>query len=188
MTTFNAATEQFGDVSKTAVDTAIKFAQVSLSSAERLVALNLEAAKVGFDVTAQNAKAAVAIKDPQEFNALRTKAAETGMEFAMGYSKNFYDVATSTQAQFSSLMEERVGQFQQSMSETLEKVSKASPAGADAFVNAMKTSLAASAAATDNFTKAAKQMSTFADSAIKNATETAQKATVSATKAAPKRK
>jgi phasin family protein len=177
MTTFNAATEQFGDLSKTSVDTALQFAQVGLNSAERLIALNLEAAKVGFDVTAKNAKAAVAIKDPNEFNSLRTKAAETGMEFAMGYSKNFYEVATAAQAQLSSLVESRVSQFQQSMTESLDKVSKASPAGADVFVNAMKSSLAASTAAQDNFSKAAKQMSSFADNAFKTATETAEKAT-----------
>jgi phasin family protein len=184
MTTFNAATEQFGSLSKSSVDAALQFAQVGFTGAERLMALNLEAAKVGFDVTAKNAKAAIAVKDANEFNALRNKAAETGVEFAVGYSKNLYDVAVSTQAQYSSLIEAGVGQFQQTVAETLDKVSKASPAGTDVFVNAMKSGLAASTAATDNMSKAAKQFTAFADTAFKNATEATEKVS----KPTPKRK
>jgi hypothetical protein len=97
------------------------------------------------------------------------------MELVMGYSKNFYEIASSAQAQYTSLVEERVSVFQQSMVDTLDKVSKAAPAGSDVFVTAMKTGLAATTAATDSFTKAAKQASALADTAFKTATETAEK-------------
>ena len=88
MSNLNVGSEQFGEFSKSAVDTASKFARVSFDSAERFFALNLEAAKVGLDETAKGTTAATAVKDAQEFNGLRTKAAETGLEFFMGYSKN----------------------------------------------------------------------------------------------------
>ncbi len=177
MNTFNASTEQFGDLSKSTVDAAMKFAQVGLLNTEHLFALNLEAIKSGFDVTAKNTKAIASVKDAQELNTLRTNAAETGLEFAMGYSKNFYNVATAAQAQYSALVEERVGQFQKSVVDNLDKVSKSAPVGSDVFVTAMKNSLAAATSATDSFSKAAKQASSFADTAFKNATETAVKAT-----------
>ena len=177
MTTLNSVAEHFGDLSKSSVDAAMKFATVSVGSTERLFGLNFEATKVGFDVTAKNAKAVATVKDVQELNTLQTKAAETGLEFAMGYSKNFYEIVTAAQAQYASLVEERVSLFQKSMVDTLDKVSKAAPAGSDVFVTAMKTGLAASAAATDSFTKAAKQATAFADTAFKTATETAEKAT-----------
>ena len=175
MTTLNAVAEQFGDFSKTSVDAVMKFATVGVGSAERLFGLNFEATKVSFDVTARNAKAVSGIKDAQELNNLSTKAAETSLEFAMGYSKNFYDIASSAQAQYTALVEERMSVFQKSMVDTLDKVSKAAPAGSDVFVTAMKTGLAAGTAATDSFTKAAKQASAFADTAFKTATETAEK-------------
>ncbi len=177
MNNLNAATEQFSDFSKSTLDAAIKFAQVSLNSAEHLFALNLEAAKVGLDVTAKNATAATSIKSAEDINALRTASSETGLEFAMGYSKNLYNVATAAQAQYSSLVEERVSLIQQSLVDTIDKVAKSAPAGSDVFVTAMKNGLAASAAATDSITKAAKQASQFADTAFKNASETAEKAT-----------
>jgi phasin family protein len=175
MTNINSVTEQFGDLSKSSVDAAMKFATVGMGSAERLLGLNFEATKVSFDVSAKNAKAVAGIKDAQELNTLQTKAAETGLEFAMGYSKNLYDIASTAHAQYTSLVEERMSLFQKSMVDTLDKVTKAAPAGSDVFVTAMKTGLAASAAATDSFTKAAKQATTFADTAFKTATETAEK-------------
>ncbi len=184
MANVNTATEQFSDFSKNAIDAAMKFATASFSNAERMIALNLEATKVGLGETEKNAKAFATIKDAQELNGLSTKTAETGVEFLMGYSKNFYEISTAAQAQYTALVEERMNGFQQSVAETLDKVSKSAPAGSDVAITALKSSMAASNAAMDNFSKATKQMTAFADSAYKQATETA----TAATKAAPKRK
>jgi phasin family protein len=172
-----AAAEQLGLMSKSSVDAMMKFASVGFESAERLFALNMEAAKVGLDVSAKNAKAVAGVKDLDELNTLRTKATEVGVEFASGYSKNFYNVAVAAQSQYTALVEERVSALQKSMVDTLDQVSKSAPAGSDVFVTAMKTGLAAGTAATDNLTKAAKQATAFAENAFKVAAETAEKAT-----------
>ena len=181
MANVNTATEQFGNFSKSAIDAAMKFATASFTNAERVIALNLEATKVSLGETAKNAKSFAAIKDAQELNSLGTKTAETGVEFLMGYSKNFYEISTAAQAQYTALVEERVNVFQQSVAETLDKVSKSAPAGSDVAVTALKSGMAASTAAMDNFSKAAKQITAFADTAYKTASDTAAKA-------APKRK
>ncbi len=181
MANVNTATEQFGNFSKSAIDASMKFATASFTNAERVIALNLEATKVSLGETAKNAKSFAAIKDAQELNSLSTKTAETGVEFLMGYSKNFYEISTAAQAQYTALVEERVNVFQQSVAETLDKVTKSAPAGSDVAVTALKSGMAASTAAMDNFSKAAKQMTAFADTAFKTASDTAAKA-------APKRK
>ena len=181
MANVNTATEQFGNFSKSAIDATMKFATASFTNAERVIALNLEATKVSLGETAKNAKSFAAIKDAQELNSLSTKTAETGVEFLMGYSKNFYEISTAAQAQYTALVEERVNVFQQSVAETLDKVSKSAPAGSDVAVTALKSGMAASTAAMDNFSKAAKQITAFADTAYKTASDTAAKA-------APKRK
>ena len=179
MSNLNVSTEQFGEFSKTAVDAAMKFAKVSFDSAERVFALNLEAAKVSLDETAKGTKAATAVKDAQEFNGLRTKAAETGLEFFMGYSKNLYDISNFAQAQYSSLIEERVSAFQKSVVDGIDKAAKNAPAGTDVAFAALKSSVAASTAALDTLSKASKQVSAFTDTAIKAAADTATKATAS---------
>jgi phasin family protein len=180
MNTFDSATTQFGDFSKNVVDAAVKFARVSLESAERIAALNLEAAKVGLEEGSKSAKSIAAVKDVQELNNVRTKAAETGLEFFMGYSKNFYELSTSAQQQYASLFEGGVASFQKTFAENLDKAAKSAPAGTDGVFTALKSGLAISAAATDTFTKAGRQFSNMADGAFKTATETATKATASA--------
>ncbi len=182
MSNLNIATEQFGDFSKSAVDAAMKFATVSFDSAERMFALNLEAAKTGLDVTAKNAKSLAAVKDVQELNTLRTKGAETGLEFMLGYSRTFYELSTFAQAQYSALAEERFATMQKNVVEGLDKAAKSAPAGSDVAFAALKSSVAASTAAFDSVSKAAKQFSAFADNAVKAASETA------APKATTKRK
>jgi phasin family protein len=179
MSNLNVGTEQFGEFSKTIVDSALKFAKVSFDSAERMMALNLEAAKVSLDETAKGAKAVTGVKDVQELNGLRTKAAETGLEFMVGYSKNFYDISNAAQAQFSSLIEERVSAFQKSVVEGIDKAAKNAPAGTDVAFAALKSGVAAQTAAMDTMSKASKQVSNFADTAFKAAAETTTKAAAS---------
>ena len=179
MSNLNLGTEQFGDFSKSIVDSAMKFAKVSFDSAERMIALNLEAAKVSLDVTAKNANAATSVKDVQDLNGLRTKAAETGLEFFVGYSKNLYDISTVAQAQYSSLVEERVSAFQKTVVEGIDKAAKNAPAGSDVAFAALKSGIAAQASAFDTMSKAGKQVSGFADTAFKAAAETTTTATAS---------
>lgn len=176
MNNFNSASEQFGDFSKAALDMATKFASVSFETTERTLALNLEAVKVGFDQSTQNAKALVAIKNIEDLNSLRTKSAETGLNFLTAYTKNLYELGTHTQAQYSALVEERFGSLQQSLVDNLDKLAKSSPAGTDVAINAIKSGLAASTAAFDTVSKAAKQMTAFADTTIKAAAESTPKA------------
>jgi phasin family protein len=183
MNQLNFTPETFGDFSKGMVDAAAKFAKVGFESTERFFALNMEAAKVGFDEAAKNTKAAAAIKDVQEWNGLRTKAAETGLEFAVGYAKNFYEIGTSAQAQYASLVEERISALQKQVVDGIDKAAKNAPAGTDVAFAALKSSVAASTAAFDTLTKAGKQAAAFADNAFKTATESTAKST-----AAPKRK
>lgn len=176
MSQFNSATAQFGDFSKSAVETAAQFAQVSFANVERLMALNLEAAKVGFGELARNAKAVSSIKDAQEFNDVRTQAAETGAEFFAGYAKNFSAITSAAQAQFGALVEERVGAAQKQVVATLDSAAKSAPAGSEVIFTAIKNGLAASTAAFDAATKAAKQASAFAENAIQTTTDTVVKA------------
>jgi phasin family protein len=180
MNNLNFGTEQFGDFSKNVVDAAAKFAKVGFDSTERFFALNMEAAKVGFDEVSKNTKAASAVKDVQDFNILRTKAAETGLEFAIGYTKNFYEIGAAAQAQYASLIEERVSMFQKQVVDGIDKASKNAPAGTDVAFAALKSGVAASTAAFDTLSKAGKQAAAFADNAFKTATETTTKAATGA--------
>lgn len=180
--------EQMNDFQKTAVDAGVKFARMSVENAERMIALNLQMTKASLDDTAKNLQAISSVKDVQDLTTLRTKLAENSLEQAMGYSRSVYELASSAQAEISSMIEGQVAGFQKELAESIEKVAKTAPAGSDVAIAALKSSMAATTAAMDNVSKAVKQATSYADSNFKSATTGAAKTVATASGKSAKRK
>lgn len=178
------ATEQFAELNTASVDQALRIAQVAFDNAERLFKLQLEATKAVLEDNVQSTKALAEVKDFQEFINLRTKLTETGVEKAMGYSRSVYEVASEVQAEVGKLVEEGLAAYTKNIATLVEKAAKNAPAGSDAAVSALKSTVAATTAAIDTLTKASKQVASFADASVKAATQ----ATATATKASAARK
>jgi phasin family protein len=178
--------EQLNDFNKTAVDAAVRFALVSVDSAERLFALNVATTKNSIDGAARNLAAISSVKDVQELNNLRTKLAESSLEQAVDYSRNVYELSAATQAEYTSLAEDRIATLQHSLVDGLDKIAKTAPAGSDVAVATLKSNLAALTAAYDSLVKAGKQVTTYADAGMKAAADFGTKA--AAPKATGKRK
>lgn len=172
---FNA-TEQFAEISKTNVAQATKFAALSMESAEKLMKFNLGATKVVMAQSVEGAQAVAAIKDVQDLLALRTKIAETQMQYAMGYSRNLYDLAQEAQAGYTALTEEAFAMYTKGVAAWVDTASKSAPAGSDVAFNAFKSTIAATTAAFDQFQKASKQVVSMADANVRAASATATKA------------
>lgn len=167
------APEQFTELNKTALEAVLNLAKISFDTTERLIGLNLEASKEGFADFTKSAKALVEVKDPQSLLELRSKLTEAGVEKAMDYSRNVYEVVTQTQGKLSSLYEQHSSELNKNVAAAIEKAVKSAPAGADVAIAAMKSSVAATAAAVDSVTKAAKQVASFADASVKATSEAA---------------
>lgn len=178
------ATEQFAELNTASVDQALRLAQLAFDNTERLFKLQLDAAKVAVEENAKNTKALSEVKDFQEFINLRTKLTEAGVEKAMGYSRSVYEVASEVQAEVSKLVEEGLAVYTKNIASFVEKATKNAPAGSDAAVSALKSTVAATTAAIDTLTKASKQVASFADASVKAATQ----ATATAAKAGNARK
>ena len=74
------ATEQFVELNKANVAQASKIAAITLGNAEKLLKLNLTAAKAALAQSIENAQAAAAVKDVQELFTLRARLAESGVQ------------------------------------------------------------------------------------------------------------
>jgi phasin family protein len=168
-------TEQIAEINKTNVAQATKFAALSLENAEKFTKFNLGLAKAAFAQSVESAHALASVKDVQDLLALRTKFAEAGVQSAVGYSRNFYELATEAQAGYSALAEESFGVYQKGVAEWVDKASKSAPAGSDVAVNAFKSTMAATSAAFDQFQKATKQVASIADANVRAAAATATK-------------
>ena len=151
------APEQLVAMNKANIETAMKFAGIALESAERMIELQLKAAKTAFADSMQGAKALASVKDLQQFAALNDNLAQPTIEKAQAYAREVYDVATSTQAEITKLIEAQVAEFNKQTVAALDKMVKTAPAGSEVGVATLKSAIAAVNGAYDNLSKVAKQ-------------------------------
>ena len=177
------ATEQFAEINQVNVSNAIKLASFSIENAEKLVNLNINAAKLAIAQAVEGAQAAASAKDVQDLLSLRAKLAEVGVQSATGYSRTLYELSTEAQSGFSALAEEAWKTYARGVASWVEKASQAAPAGSDIAVNALKSTFAASSAAFDQFQKATRQVVDLADASVRAAAANATKAATNAANA-----
>ena len=161
-----ASTSGITELGSATVETAARVARISMDSAERAMAVQLEYAKGALSQASLNARALAQVKDVQELLSVRTRIAENTLENVMGYSRSLYEVAATAHTEWSKLAEERMARFQRAVTESVDEAAKTAPAGSDVAVAAIKSQLAATTAAFDSFTKAAKNMASFAEAGV----------------------
>ena len=149
--------EQLVAFNKANLEIAMKFAGVALQGAERILDLQLKAAKTAFADSVENAKTIAAVKDLQQLAALKDSMAQPTIERATAYAQSVYDVSTATQVEFGKLVEEQVSEFNKQVVTALDKMVKTAPAGSEVGIAAFKSGIAAVNSAYDNVSKVAKQ-------------------------------
>lgn len=169
-------------LNKANLEVAAKFAGVALQGAERIMELQLKAAKVAFADSVENAKAIAAVKDIKELAALKDTLAQPSIEKATAYAKNIYDVTAATQAEFGKLVEEQIADFNKQFVTVLDRMVKNAPAGSEVGIAALKSGIAAANGAYENLSKVAKQITEVTQSNI----EAAAKQTITGAKKAKK--
>jgi phasin family protein len=182
----NTTPEQIAAANKANVEALMNFNHVAFEGVERLLALNLNTVKAALEDTVSNAKAALAVKDMQEFVALQTALAQPAVEKAIAYSKSVYEIANETKAGVSKLVEEQTAEANKSFVALLDKAAKSGPAGSDVAVAAMKSAIAAANSAFESMTKAGKQFADMAEANVAAATSATEKAVSNATKTVKK--
>lgn len=176
------APEQLIAINKANMEIAMRFANVAMQGAGRMIDLQLKAAKSAFEDGVENAKALAGVKDVQQLAALKDNLAQPTIEKATAYAKSIYDVANATQSEFAKLLEEQVADFNKQVLTALDKLVKTAPAGSEVGVAAIKSGIAAVNAAYDNLSKVAKQLTEATQSNI----EAVAKQAVGGTKKAKK--
>jgi phasin family protein len=170
------ATEQFAELNKVGVANATRLAALSIENAEKLFKLNVTVAKTAFAHGVESVQAAAGIKDVQQLMALRAKVAEENMQTAVGYGRTLYAIASEAQGNYTALAEEAWSAYSKNVAAIVDNASKNAPAGADAAVNAFKSTFAASSAAFDQFQRATKQVVNLADASVRAAAASSSKA------------
>jgi len=174
------APENLVEMNKANIETAMKFAGIALEGAERMIELQLKAAKAAFADSIEGAKALASVKDLQQFAALNDNLAQPSIEKATAYARSVYDVAAATQAEFNKIVEEQVADFNKQTVAALDKMVKTAPAGSELGIATLKSAIAAVNSAYDNLSKVAKQFTEVTQSNMeavaKQAASTVKKA------------
>lgn len=162
--------EQLTAWSKANLDAAVRFAGIALEGAERMLEVQLKAAKSAFADGVQQAKALAEVKDPQEFAQLKNTLVQPNLEKATTYVKDVYDVASATQSEISKLVEEQVAEFNKQVVTGVDKIVKSAPAGSEVAVAAVKSAISAINSTYDNLSKSAKQVAEMTQANVEAAT------------------
>lgn len=184
--------EQFSNATKANLDA--QFAMYSSLTAkafegmEKLVELNITAAKATLEESTQTAKQLLSAKNPQEFFALSAAQAQPTAEKALSYSRQVAAIASGAQQEFTRAAEEQIAEGSRKVLTLVDEVSRNAPAGTENAVAAFKAGITNASAGYEQFTKTAKQaaqaIETNVNAAVSQISQVAGKAAQRATTAA----
>jgi phasin family protein len=186
-----ATPAQFTEIQKGQMDAAFALGQTFFDATERLLELNLAAAKATLEESVERLQALMSAKDVQEFMALSSSLSQPTMEKAVSYSRTVYGIANGAGTEVSRIVESQMAENNKKVTQLIDFAAKNAPAGSEPAVAALKSAVAAANTAYDTFTKAAKQAVDFAESNVAAATSATMKAAAAANdsvKAPAKRK
>jgi phasin family protein len=156
-----AIPEQFSNATKTSFES--QFALLSALTSktfegmEKLVDLNINAAKATIEESSVTVRQLLSAKDPHEFFSLSAAQAQPTAEKALSYSRQLASIAAGTGAEFSKAAESQIVEANRKVISLVDEVSKNAPAGSETFVAAVKTAISNANAGYEQFSKTTKQ-------------------------------
>ncbi len=176
--------DQFAAAGKANLETLFGLTSKAFEGVEKLVELNLQVAKATMGEAADNARAALAVKDLQELLALQTNLLQPSAEKVAAYSRHLYDIATAANAEVSKTTEGQLADLQKTYMGVVDAAVKNAPAGSENVTSLVKSAVNAANNAYESVAKAAKQAADMAEANFNAVTSTAVKASQTAAKAA----
>ena len=174
--------EQILASNKATLETLFGLTTKAFEGVEKMVELNVTAAKAALAESADHAKASLSVKDAQEFMALQAGMIQPLAEKTAAYSRHLYDIASGAGAEFTKNVEAQTTEAQKKILGLVDTAAKNAPAGSESAVAMMKSAMTAANTAFESVQKPVKQATEMAEKNFAAASETAVKATASATK------
>jgi phasin family protein len=175
-----ATPAQFAELNKSQLDALFALSHTMFDATEKLVDLNLAAAKATMEESAERATALMGARDVQEFVALTGGLAQPSVEKLVSYSRTVYGIASGAGAEVSRIVETQIADGNKKVAEMIEFAAKNAPQGSEPAVSMLKSAMAAANTAYDTFSKAAKQAVDMVETNVTAATSATMKAAAAA--------
>ena len=167
---------------KATIETLFGLTSKAFEGVEKIVELNLTASKAAMSEASSHTQSLLNVKDAQELLALQSGLFQPLAEKAAAYSRHLYDIATGSAAEFGKTFEGQAADAQKKFMDLVDSAAKNAPAGSEAAVAMMKSSVAAATNALESVQKAVKQATDVAEANFNAVAATATNATKQATK------
>ena len=161
--------QPLADWQKAAIDASLASARSALEGAEQLMRLNLATACATLEQQSLVAQEILAVKDPQQLEALRVKLAQTSMQNSASYAHAIYEIVSESQAKLTTLAQEQMSQLSEGASKATAAMGQGAP-GADLAANALKSTMAASTSMLESLRKASQQFAELSETNMKAVT------------------
>lgn len=168
--------DQFAAIQKNSLDVFAGLSQKTFASFEKLVELNMAAAKAVVAESMSNLQALAGAKDAQAVLALQSGMIQPLAEKSASYSRHLYDIASDTGAEFTKALESTTAESQKTVTAFLESSLKNAPAGSEAAVAVFRSAIDAGNNAVESAQKTAKQAVQMVESKLGTATSAGKKA------------
>ena len=175
--------EQIVNSQKSSIDTLTGLSGNAFEGVEKLIELNISAARTATTDTAEATKAALSVKDAQGLFALQQNLLQLASEKAAAYSRYVYEIAASTSAEVSRVAEAQSAEAQAKFMSFIDAAVENAPAGSENGVALLKSAIATANNAIETAKKAAKQATEVAETNFQAVTKQAVRAVQSGSKA-----
>ncbi len=155
--------EQMIAAQKANIETLFNMSEKAFFGVEKMVELNMAAAKAAMHDNLKHTQAMLNVKDVQELMALQAGYAQPMAEKATSFTRHLYDIASSTGSDFTKAVEDKAAEAQKAVAGLVEAAGKNAPAGSEAAVAMIKSAVAASQNAFESVQKAVKQATEAAE-------------------------
>lgn len=149
--------EQLAAANQANLDALVELTRKSFEGIERLVELNLQVARATMGDSAEQAKAILSVKGPQDLVSLQAGMVQPATEKATAYSRQIYEIASQTQAEVTKVVEAQMAAAQEKILALVDATVKNAPAGSESTVAVVKSAVSAANSALESVQKAAKQ-------------------------------
>ncbi len=120
---------------------ATSLADTLIDSMQKMIGLNLDAAKASFDSSLAGAQQLLGAKDPQEFFSLSTHQAQPHAEIVLTYIRHLTSITSGTQIELTRVAEDQINQSSRQMVKMIDQFGTLAPAGSEGTLFVMKAAL-----------------------------------------------
>jgi phasin family protein len=156
--------EQLAAAQKASLDAFVELARKSFEGIERLTELNLQVARATMGESADQARALLDARDAQQLATLQAGLVQPATEKASTYSRQVYEITSSTQAEVTRVVEAQMAAAQERILAMVDTVLKNAPAGGEQAASIVKTAVTTANAALESVQQAARQAASVAES------------------------